>query len=591
MLMYTMTALLLAMRAESKLLLFDFFTYVNFGYFGHSFNLLTLIFGSDSTISKIYKMDKLILLDLWREYPLSMLKAKEGSVSILGSLTVIAILALVLIKRKRFLANLKNLKPNQIQKTKAMYGAILCFTLSTFVESMGMIGYAQSHIKMLNLQGCMALVLLLCKNALCQAVLLKFWQDMLALKLAKLSNSNLFSLKSNILLDSIVKTQLAPQADNDSSEVQGPSVTLGRFQSEKTVKSSVNAEKKTLKNQLRKHKKSKKKRKTHHKKKNSSDLESNRKSLIDKKSLSSEISVEPFSITENENGMAAFEVEKSDQPVKKSKFHKKSKRSKSKKSLRKTNEYKKTSTMSRDSQISTEDSEAQEVAQQGKEVAELVFKEPLFYLAFEKRNVKKLYLYIRYGNDMLKKKVTPPELTIESFCVRFIAWTIFSSVSGVIGLFSLFLLPRDLDPAGYMKIGQIPILICLILNKIVWKMINDSPNTWIINKNAADLVSQLESISILLTVIYLLILIGIMSYNTFDKIGKQTTFFRGLRRKFGAEQLTHSRYRRNISRDSERKRLKHNKLEKRDLGNESTVGLNRVSEPDAFGSLDNMGIF
>lgn len=114
MLMYTMSALLMAMGAESKLLLFDFFTYVNFGYFGHQFNLLTLFFSEDSFVTSLYKKDKLVILELWREYPLSMLKAKEGSVSIIGSLTVIAILALTLVKRKKFLANLQKLKQKEI---------------------------------------------------------------------------------------------------------------------------------------------------------------------------------------------------------------------------------------------------------------------------------------------------------------------------------------------------------------------------------------------------------------------------------------------------------------------------------------------
>jgi hypothetical protein len=36
--------------------------------------------------------------------------------------------------------------------------------------------------------------------------------------------------------------------------------------------------------------------------------------------------------------------------------------------------------------------------------------------------VKKLYLYLKYGNEMLKKKVTPPPTIITQFVYRFIAW-------------------------------------------------------------------------------------------------------------------------------------------------------------------------
>ena len=206
-----------------------------------------------------------------------------------------------------------------------------------------------------------------------------------------------------------------------------------------------------------------------------------------------------------------------------------------------------------------------------------------------KKKVKNLYLYLKYGNHLLKKKVTPPEQSINKFVLKFLIWLVLVNTRCIpLGL-SLFFLPSDLDPTYYLKISQIPVLVCLMLNQVVWKLINESPTSWIINENAANLVSQLESISILITVVYMLLFIGVMAYNTFSKIEMRNKFFRGLRKRFGnvnMSQITRRQNRRKTNFDDDFK-------ERRKLisNNESALGLNLESESDAFGNLESMGIF
>jgi hypothetical protein len=153
-------------------------------------------------------------------------------------------------------------------------------------------------------------------------------------------------------------------------------------------------------------------------------------------------------------------------------------------------------------------------------------KEPLVYLAFQKSRVKKLYLYLKYGNELLKKKITPPEKTIEKFVFQITTWILLANFAPSL---SLFFLPKDLDPVNYLKIGQVAILVCILFNTTVWVLIKIYPTSWLIQTNSADLVSQSESISILITVIYMLLFIGVMAYNTFAKIEKRRKFFRGIK--------------------------------------------------------------
>lgn len=81
------------------------------------------------------------------------------------------------------------------------------------------------------------------------------------------------------------------------------------------------------------------------------------------------------------------------------------------------------------------------------------------------------------------------------------------------------------------------------MNKIVWYMIAAYPKIKFLNEHAADLVSQLESICILVTVIYMLLLIGIMAYNTFSKLEKRSKFFRGFKNKFSSSDRSNNRTR------------------------------------------------
>jgi hypothetical protein len=112
--MYVNTGFLMASGVQSKLILFDFFDYIFYGYYGHMLNLITLIFSKDSFIYKLYKLDKLQLVQTAKSTPISILRAREGSISILGSLMTIGVLVFVLFKRNQFLKKFESMTQKQI---------------------------------------------------------------------------------------------------------------------------------------------------------------------------------------------------------------------------------------------------------------------------------------------------------------------------------------------------------------------------------------------------------------------------------------------------------------------------------------------
>lgn len=152
---------------------------------------------------------------------------------------------------------------------------------------------------------------------------------------------------------------------------------------------------------------------------------------------------------------------------------------------------------------------------------------------------------------------------------------------------SLILLPVDLEPEGYLKIGQVILAVFSIGSNLVWIIIDTFPRTNMIKNNGPNLISQSESISALVTVIYMILLIGVTAYNTFMKIDKRNKFFKGLSKRFGGSSVKRKR-----SNSANRIRAQQVYSESLFHANEQALGLNyESSSDDAFGSLEQMGIF
>jgi hypothetical protein len=61
MFMYINTALLQSLNIGSKLIMYDFFSYFMYGYYGHWFNILPLLFSKNNFLVKMYDFDKIYL--------------------------------------------------------------------------------------------------------------------------------------------------------------------------------------------------------------------------------------------------------------------------------------------------------------------------------------------------------------------------------------------------------------------------------------------------------------------------------------------------------------------------------------------------
>lgn len=172
------------------------------------------------------------------------------------------------------------------------------------------------------------------------------------------------------------------------------------------------------------------------------------------------------------------------------------------------------------------------------------YRDPVLYLIFEKKQVKNLFLFIKYGNDLLRTKVKEPHKIIDSFLTRFIVWTTLCTILPCVGV---LLLPRDIEPANYLKIGAVLVFICIQVARTGHFLSDNYPEKGPLKFYYGQLISQSESISILVCIIWCLILSGISVYHSFSKLEKRNKFFRGLRN-LGRKKRRQKNRRRNMGR-------------------------------------------
>ena len=156
------------------------------------------------------------------------------------------------------------------------------------------------------------------------------------------------------------------------------------------------------------------------------------------------------------------------------------------------------------------------------------FTHHLIYTVLEKKHVKNLYLFVKYGNDKLIKKVATPNSIIQKFNINLLLLIILKLAVPSLGV---FFLPVDLDPARYLKIGQFFLLLSVLIVKFVHFLIDSYPGNSILENRAGQVTSQCESISILVYMIWSMILVGVVVYNSFSKIERRNKFFKGLKQK------------------------------------------------------------
>lgn len=140
------------------------------------------------------------------------------------------------------------------------------------------------------------------------------------------------------------------------------------------------------------------------------------------------------------------------------------------------------------------------------------------------------------------------------------------------------MLPVDLEPARYLKIGEIILALGIGISKLSSFLVEHYPQMSIINGKSGLIISQCESISILLTFIWMILLTGIMVYNHFSKVEKRNKFFKGVNRHFSSA--------RSVSR-----RVHRNNQEEEETGILNSSRTINMSREDAFGSMEQMGIF
>lgn len=191
-------------------------------------------------------------------------------------------------------------------------------------------------------------------------------------------------------------------------------------------------------------------------------------------------------------------------------------------------------------------------------------------------------MYLKYGNELLKKKVTPPEIMIKKFSQKFTFWLI---LGAILPKLSVLFLPEDLEPAGYLKIGLIFKACFIIACNMLRVSIELYPTNFFLKNNGACILSQLESISILIAATYILLLIGVVSYNTINKIVKRNKFFKVFLKNLRVESS------RLQSNGNKKLRSRVVPLEERKQENEE---LDRIKQEnkfnDAFGSVVEMGM-
>lgn len=567
--LYINSTLQLGSYVSSSLLLRDFYSSLLFGFYGHLGNSLTLIFSESSLILTIYQMDKLMFFQSRKNYAVSILKVNNNSISIISTSLIIVFLIYLIYKRVKFE------REHHLSKLKPYYGMVLILAISVFLESISIILVLQSKLYVLNALGWLGIILVGAKCFISQTLLLQFIQDILKLRIIKITNLHLFSLKTDILLDEIEEGKERNNKKSVSSKGNKRKINPETFRQKPSKNSKLNISP------------LKKKKEVFEDIDMSNDIDS---SFIDPHKECIENNSPTFYravFTKHIDGV--FEKNNRSNRMGKKKTRISTK-------VRKINFSSHVSTF-QESQSNEENNIKVKNKIQFNKIpdskpqhsTEIIIEKKtpnslkcLLFLVFERASVKKLYLYLKYGNKLLKKKVIPPQITIKKFAQKFLAW-IFLLV--IFPKLSVVALPPDLEPASYLKIGAIVnalfILICVAI-QITMKIY---PTNFLVKNNAASLISQLESITILVASVYILLLFGVVTFNTFQKIVKSNKFYKVFKRNIGSK--SPSTPQRN---EINRTRVRQMYQEGGSRENEMFENLNTEKSQDAFGSVVQMGM-